>query len=303
MDHDQRFKTLLREFFADFLRLFFADWAARLDLSAVEWLDKEVFPEPPEGTRHALDLVAKVSFLAGVAPGPMPALLLVHIEIEAPDRTTALKPRLPYYYHFLRDHYQLSVLPVVLYLQVGLDGIGTDDVVESVLEFEVNRFRYLYVGLPGLDGVQYLQGDNWLGVALSALMRISPERVAWLGAEALRRLREAPLTEQQRFLLADCVEAYLPLDEGQKQELQHLKTTKTYEGVREMNETSYEKGRRVERLEVVCIWLEKKFGPVPQDLRTHLEGLSMDKLQRWIEQIPTATSLAELGWPANGQPA
>lgn len=25
MDHDQRFKTLIREFFADFLRLFFAN--------------------------------------------------------------------------------------------------------------------------------------------------------------------------------------------------------------------------------------------------------------------------------------
>jgi hypothetical protein len=32
MDHDQRFKTLIREFFADFLHLFFRDWAARLDL-------------------------------------------------------------------------------------------------------------------------------------------------------------------------------------------------------------------------------------------------------------------------------
>ena len=30
-DHDQRFKTLLKEFFADFLRLFFAPWAERLD--------------------------------------------------------------------------------------------------------------------------------------------------------------------------------------------------------------------------------------------------------------------------------
>ena len=33
MDHDQRFKTLIREFFADFLSLFFAACAARLDLS------------------------------------------------------------------------------------------------------------------------------------------------------------------------------------------------------------------------------------------------------------------------------
>jgi hypothetical protein len=307
MDHDQRFKTLLREFFADFLRLFFADWAARLDLSAVEWLDKEVFPDPPEGTRHALDLVAKVSFLAGVAPGPVPALLLVHVEIEAPDRTTALKPRLPYYYHFLRDHYQLPVLPVVLYLQVGLDGIGTDEVVENVLEFEVNRFRYLYVGLPGLDGVQYLQGDNWLGVALSALMRIPPERVAWLGAEALRRLKEAPLTDQQRFRLTECVKAYLPLDEGQKQELERLYQTEPYEGVRDMNQTHYEagieKGVQLGQLRMVRRLLEKRFGQLSADFQAYLEGLSMDELDDLALRVPTASSLAELRRPANGQPA
>ena len=60
MDHDQRFKTLIREFFADFLRLFFAAWAARLDLSGVEWLDKEVFTDPPGGDVYILDLVARL---------------------------------------------------------------------------------------------------------------------------------------------------------------------------------------------------------------------------------------------------
>lgn len=31
MDHDLRFKTLIREFFVEFLRLFFGLWADRLD--------------------------------------------------------------------------------------------------------------------------------------------------------------------------------------------------------------------------------------------------------------------------------
>jgi hypothetical protein len=35
MDHDQRLKVLLQEFFADFLALFFGLWAERLDTSAV----------------------------------------------------------------------------------------------------------------------------------------------------------------------------------------------------------------------------------------------------------------------------
>ena len=49
MDHDQRFKTLIREFFESFLRLFFAEQAARIDFASVEWQDKELLPDLPPG--------------------------------------------------------------------------------------------------------------------------------------------------------------------------------------------------------------------------------------------------------------
>ena len=38
------------------------------------------------------------------------------------------------------------------------------------------RVRWRYVGLPALPAEQYLASNNWLGVALSALMRIDPAR-------------------------------------------------------------------------------------------------------------------------------
>src|SRR3954470_19684779 len=241
-DHDQRFKAMIREFFADFLRLFFADWAARFDLDRVEWLDKEVLPDPPEGSRHLLDLIAKLrpkEPAAGHDPAvPDTWLALVHIEIESPEKTTLLKPRLPGYYLHLWEQHGLPVLPVVLYLKVGLDGVGTDTVEHRFWELPVLTFRYLYVGLPGLDAVQYVQGDNWLGVALAALMRIPPGMAAQLGAEALRRLTEAPLNDQQRYLLAECVEAYLPLDAAGREAFERLKQGEAYAGVRAMNLTT-----------------------------------------------------------------
>ena len=246
MDHDQRFKTLIREFFADFLRLFFASWAARFDLSQVEWLETEAFPDPPEGSRHQLDLVAQVRTtepVDGTEEGLSDRLLaLLHIEIESPERTTSIKPRLPGYYIHLRNKYRLPVLPIVLYLKVGLDGIGTDVYEEHFYEHCPLTFRYLYVGLPNLDAVQFLEGENWLGVALSALMRIPPGKAAWLGAEALRRLADAPLNEQQRFLLGNCVGAYLSLDEQQQQEYERLLREKSYAKANAMNKTTYDRG-------------------------------------------------------------
>jgi hypothetical protein len=175
MDHDQRFKLLIQEFFGDFLDLFFHTWAERLDASQVEWLDKEVFPDPPEGSRHILDLVAKVPTRQGI-PGsrsgePENWLALVHIEIESPDTVMPLRPRMFRSYVYLRDKHVLPVLPIGLFLKVGLNGIGVDIYEEHFWELRPIRFEYLYVGLPALDGVKYVQGENWLGVALAALMK------------------------------------------------------------------------------------------------------------------------------------
>lgn len=306
-DHDQRFKTLIRAFFGDFLALFFAPWAQRLDASNPEWLDKEVFPDPPQGRRGALDLVAKVPARQAV-PGQRPGeaehwLALVHVEIESPDKATPLRPRMFHAYAHLRDRHRQPVLPIGLFLQVGLDGVGVDVYEEHFWELRPVRFEYLYVGLPGLDGVQYVQGDNWLGVALAALMRIPRDRIAWLGAEALRRLQEAPLTEQQRFLLGECVQAYLPLDEEQQREFERLIATEPYKGVQAVNKTWYEKGvekgleKGLEKgqRELLVAQLEERFGPLPVPARERLDHWSTDRLTGLAKGVLKAKSLRELG--------
>jgi hypothetical protein len=65
LDHDQRFKALLHEFFAEFFQLFFSEWAGRFDFEAVEWLDKEVFLDPPQGQRNYFVVSARANRTAG----------------------------------------------------------------------------------------------------------------------------------------------------------------------------------------------------------------------------------------------
>src|SRR3954471_4447328 len=159
MDHDQRFKVLIQEFFVEFLLLFFAAWAERFDASAVEWLDKEGFPDPPEGPRRTPALAPQLATrqpVPGQRPGePEQWLALVHIEIEAPDKATPLRSRMCRSYGQLRDKHGLPGLPLPLVLQVGLNGIGIDVYEEHFWELCPIHFEYLYVGLPALDGVEY----------------------------------------------------------------------------------------------------------------------------------------------------
>jgi hypothetical protein len=304
-DHDQRFKTLIQEFFADFMSLFFAKWAERLDCAAAEWLPQEVFPDPPDGPRRVLDLVAQLPTRKPILSGPEGDkwLALVHIEIESPDRAAPLRARMHRYHGDLRDKYGIPVLPIGIFLRVGLDGVGIDSYTDTFWELEVVRFQYLYVGLPGLDGVQYVQGDNWLGVALSALMRIPADRVAWLGAEALRRLTEAPLTERKKFLLGECVQAYLPMDERQRQEYEELLKAEPYSGVAAVNKTVYEKGieKGIEkgRRDALRDQIDERFGPLSQGLLERLETISLDQVRSITRVLSQAKSLKDLGLSDN----
>ena len=326
-DHDQLFKEMIREFFADFMTLFFDRWAKRLDLSApVEWLRTEVYPKPPDGPKHFLDLVAKVHSTVPVRPDdPDPAtwLALIHIEIESPDRTTAITPRLPKYWRHLTEEYGLPALPIVIYLKVGLEGLGEEMIVEPVMDFAVNTFRYLYVGLPGLSAEDYRHGDNWLGVALSALMRCPRDRIVEWGAEALRRIGEAPLPDRRKMLLAECVEGYVDLAPEDVERMRGILNQNATGRVPPMNRTSYmigrdegrlegkqegleegiekgiekgvETGRRKGVVEFLEAQLVAKFGPLPAESLAKLRQLPDADLSRVGVALLTAASLTDLG--------
>jgi hypothetical protein len=187
------------------------------------------------------------------------------------------------------------VLPIALYLRVGLDGIGIDIYEEHFWELRPIRFEYLYVGLPALDAIEYLQGDNWLGVALAALMRIAKDQVAALGAEALRRIQSAPLSEQQRFLLGECVQAYLPMDEEAKRQFERLLASEKYHGVQAMNMTSYEKGLEKGQREILRMQIDERFGPLSPAVLERIEQLPAEQLKPLGKALVHAQSIRDLG--------
>jgi hypothetical protein len=298
-DHDQRFKNLLQEFFGEFVRLFFPDWADRFDFAGLERLNAEVFPDPPHGERRYLDLVAQLP-TRQVVPAMRPEeedswIALLHVEIEWPEAVAPLRPRMFDYYWALRSRYRRPVLPIGLYLRVGLEGVGWDVFEEVFWERRLVHFEYAYVGLPALDAEQYVAGDNWLGVALSALMRISPERRARLKAEALTRLVASPLSDKQRFLLCEVVQAYLPLEGPQLEEFERLLTTEKYMAVLPTQKTWFEEGLEKGQRRVLRRQLEKRFGPLASPTLARLESLSAERVEELCLAVLDARSLGELG--------
>ena len=273
----------------------------------MEWLDAEVFPDPPQGERRYLDLVAHLptrQVVPAVRPGEKDTwVALLHVEIEWPDAVAPLRPRMFDYYRMLRSRHGQPVLPIGMYLHVGLDGVGWDVFEEFFWERRLVHFEYPYVGLPALDAERYVEGDNWLGVALSALMRIPEERRAWLKAEALRRLVASPLNDVRRFLLCEVVQAYLPLEGPQLEEFNHLLMTEEYMAVlptqRTWFEEGLEKGLEQGQRRTLRRQLEKRFGPLGPRTLARLESLSAERVEELCLGVLDARSLDELGLGAD----
>ncbi|MGO9469949.1 MAG: DUF4351 domain-containing protein [Isosphaeraceae bacterium] len=308
-DHDQRLKVLLKEFFEAFFLCFFPAWAARFEFIDIDWLDKELFLAPPQGEKRQLDLVARLRLRPGAPPpraGVTDLVALVHVELESRASIPAVRPRMFEYYVQLRRDTGLPVLPIALFLRVGLDGIGWDAYEEHFWEQRIIRFEYAYVGLPSLDGEPYATGENLLGVALSALMRLPPDRRAELYAEGLKRIAGSGENDFRRFLLAECLEAYAELDNAQKERLKALLDTETYQEVEPLMKTTYERGieqgiergieqgiEQGERRSALRL-MEAKFGPLSAKVKQQVEALSSEALAQLQLDVLKAEALEEL---------
>ena len=119
------------------------------------------------------------------------------------------------------------------------------------------------------------------------------------GREASPQTAAPELTERKRRMLAEFVEAYLTLDEKQKQEFETLLNTEKYAGVKAMNKTNYEKGLEVGqtkgRLDMLRVMIEARFGRISAAVSERLNQMSAQEISDLGKAIAHAQSFAELG--------
>jgi hypothetical protein len=302
MDHDQRFKELLREFWWELLLLFLPWLAQRLALRNIDWQPQEVFTNPPLGLVRRVDLLA---LLRERIDSDHTRERVLHLEVESARSLTEVRNKLGYYYPGLRTKHNLPVTTLAVYLHVGLQGQGWDTYEEANNEESIYRVRWRYVGLPALRAEEYLGGDNWLGVALASLMRIDEDRQAWLRAEILRRLAiECQENDYRKLLLINCVETYLPLEGEQEEEyLRLIRYDPRYQETERMIRTTYDRGvaegkieGKIEALREMVIRLARRqCGSPDEGVLMRLQGIEdISRLETLVEAATTVTSWERL---------
>jgi len=150
MDHDQLFKTVLQSNFLDFLQLFYPEVAGQIDSQTLHFLDREFFTDLPEGSRRKPDIVASLKTHDG-----SPEIVLVHVEVQLrPERD--FEERMFQYYAMLWLRYRIPILPIVVYLKGGMEGLVKEEYRVWLFGRERLRFRYESIRLASLDAGEYL---------------------------------------------------------------------------------------------------------------------------------------------------
>jgi len=292
--HDPLFKSMLRAFFAGFLRLVAPDLATRLDLSAVAFLDKEFVAAAPPRTHGIADLLARAP-LKGTDRS-----LLIHIEIEARSRR-GMGTRLRDYHRAIQARHEEPVLSIVVYLKGGPAGI-CEQVLDDGLPLPgVTSFRYLSFGLSRCSAAEYLAKSEPLAWALAALMSRGSWSKAELKVRCLSRITTEPgLSATERLELANCVEAYVKLLPAGAAEFSFPGTPESWRADAMLYRLSWKdemmmEGERRGIREVLLRLMEQRFGPVPDEIRSRVEGIqSIDRLMRLSSRVMTAKTLKGL---------
>jgi hypothetical protein len=261
-------------------------------------LEQEGFLDPPGGEKRILDVVAKVPTHV---PVPDPAgrkadhsVVVIDVEIESPERSTDIRARMLWYYEFLRRRHSLPVFPVCLFLKVGLDGIGWDCYEERLWDHTLLRFEYPYIGLPALDGMTYLRGENLLALAFSALMKLPPAERVRIKVEGLAKIVRSRENNARKGLLAECFNNYLELNAVQQIEFDRVQTEQPPE-VKVMVNSFEKQGRIKQAREMVQKQLEKKCGALPPAAIDRLKMLPIERLEEIALSYTDVASLQELG--------
>ena len=121
-------------------------------------------------------------------------------------------------------------------------------------------------------------------------------------AESLKRIAQARENDQRQYLLAECLEAYINLDDEQRQQFKQLMNAELYREARPLMITTFERGKaegkaegKLEGLrESALLLLEERFAPLPSEVQQRVLELDIAQLRQLLAKIVKVPSLDDL---------
>ena len=120
--------------------------------------------------------------------------------------------------------------------------------------------------------------------------------------KSLKRIAKSRENTKRQYLLAECLEAYIKLDDEQRQQFQRLMDAELYKEARPLMITTYERGKAdgkqegklEDRREMALLLLEEKFAPLSPEVQQRVLEMNADQLRQVIAKVLKTSSLDEL---------
>ncbi|WP_203248492.1 RpnC/YadD family protein [Sporosarcina beigongshangi] len=217
--HDQIFKELINNFFAEFLDVFFPEVHAGLDFESVKPLSEELYTDLIKGENRRVDIVIEAK-LRGAD-----TLIIVHMEPQSTYQDDFHK-RMYLYFSLLYNKYRKPILPIAIF---SYDGKYTE-LDEFTIEFpffHVLTFNFLMLELKKKNWKDYITSDNPVAAALLGKMGYREDEKVQVKIEFLKMLTRMQLDPARSRFINDFFEQYVKLDA--KEEVQFMREARRME--------------------------------------------------------------------------
>lgn len=298
INHDGLFKSLLQNFFPEFIELFFPDISNNWNRDSIQFLPQEIITDIKTGEKKIIDVLAQ----AKVAKDDK--LFVIHAEHQSYTPNT-FGERMFFYYIDLYKDYRLPIYPIVIYSH---DSPLTQEPSSFQIEFlgwNIIDFQYRVVQLNQLNWQNFVNTTNPVAIALMSKMKIGAKERPTVKLLSLQLLTRLGLNAAQVELISGFIGTYLKLNETEKAEFQEQIATiepREQEQVMEIVtdwmeegiERGIEQGMQREAALFVRRQLNRRFANLSTQQQEQIQGLTRQQLEDLEEALLNFSSIADL---------
>jgi hypothetical protein len=303
IDHDALFKTIISEFFLEFMELFLPDIASDIEPNSIQEKEQELFTDIVGGKTHRVDLIRQVKLK------DEPNLVLILVEAQSYDEKE-FGNRLFRYFTRLHDKYGLDLLPVAVFSYNSPKELAPSIYKLNFRKRNTVTFNYVTIQLNRLDWQDFVDKANPVACAFLSKMQMDKTERAEVKLTALSKLTELGLNPAQSRLISGFVDTYLPLNATEQAEFEQKLTEIEQDKKEEVMElvTSWmiegmAKGIKEGEKRVLLKQLNHRFGELSTQEEVGIDSLSEEQLVQLAQDSLDFKSREELvGWlnRANG---
>lgn len=287
--HDQLFKELIGNFFAEFIEVFFPEFYKLIDFESIKPLSEELFTDLIDGENRRVDLVIEAR-LKGEE-----TLIVIHVEPQSSYQED-FHERMFLYFSLLYQKYRKPILPIAVF-SYDYERPEKDHFYINLPNFQVLSFNFLMLELKKKNWREYLKSDNPVAAALLSKMGYSEREKVEVKKEFLKMLVRMELDPARTRFIFDFFEQYLKLNEEEEEVLmaemsqwdnghKFTKLPNSYEerGVKKGIEQGIEQGIERGKIKVALEMLKEGLSIELIEKVTHLDQKTIEKLQKTLKK-------------------